>query len=199
MVTIEPVEGVRFGRTTIVAVAGDLLDQGVEAVVLAANRRGVLGALPAPSFIGLRSLGGSPIEREAMARAPLELGTVIVTPAFGLEARGVHAVIHAVVHRSLGEPAQLGDVRRAVVAAVGAAERHRLRSLAVPLFGVDAAAGRGDPARFIGAIVEELVGCLRRATARLDRVVIVCRFDDHSALAATALARAREQSWVPVR
>jgi O-acetyl-ADP-ribose deacetylase (regulator of RNase III) len=34
----------RFGRTTLAAVLGDLLDQPVDAVVIAANQRGVMGA-----------------------------------------------------------------------------------------------------------------------------------------------------------
>ena len=196
MVTIEPVEGIRFGRTAISAVTGDLLDQGVEAIVVAANCRGVMGAVPTG---GLRSLGGSEIEREAMARAPLELGSAVVTGASGLEPRGVRAVVHAVVHRALGEPARLEDIRRAVGAALVAADGRRLRSLAIPLLGVEAAAAQGDPRRFIAAVVDEVVACLRRASLRIDRVVIVCRFADHCDLVADAVARARERSWVRAR
>ena len=196
MVTIQPVEVVRFGRTAITAVTGDLLDQGVEAIVVAANCRGVMGAVPAG---GLRSLGGSEIEREAMAQAPLELGSAIFTRADGLEPRGVRAVVHAVVHRRLSEPARLEDVRRAVGAALIAADGHRVRTLAVPLLGVEATAIRGDPRRFIAAVVDETVACLRRASLRIDRVVIVCRFADHCDLVADAVARARERSWVRAR
>ena len=180
--------GVRFGRTTVVAVAGDLLDQPVEGVVLAANRRGVLSAG------AHRAFGGPEVEREAMAAAPFELGTAVVTGAAALGERGVRAVVHAVVHPALGEPASLDHIRRATAAALAAADRHKLRSLALPLLGVDSgsAAGAGPAA---AAVVDELVGCLRRGVARPERVVVVGRFPDHAALAARAIDRARERLW----
>lgn len=196
MVTTEHA-GVRFGRTTICAVTGDLLDQDVDGIVVAANCRGVMGAASAAGLPGLRSLGGSAIEREAMIAAPLDLGTALVTGAPGLEARGTRAVVHAVVHRALGHPARPEDVRRAVAAAVAAADGHRLRSLALPLIGLDAAGAA--PERAVAVLVDELVGCLRRSSLRLDRVVLVCRFADHADIAAAALARARERSWIRVQ
>ena len=193
MVTTEAVESVRFGRTVIRTTTGDLLDQQAEAIVVAANRRGIMGAVPTA---GLRSFGGSEIEREVMARAPLELGSAVVTGAVGLESRGIRAVVHAVVHRALGEPARVEDVRRAVAAALFAADAHRLRSLALPLLGIEASVMRGDPRAFVNAVVDELVASLRRAPLRIDRVTIVSRFDDHCDLAAATVMRARERSWL---
>src|SRR5688572_2232284 len=67
---------VRFGRTLVVAVLGDPLDQAVEAVVVTANRRGVMGTGIAGA---VRLAGGARIEREAMERAPLPLGSAIAT------------------------------------------------------------------------------------------------------------------------
>ena len=69
----------RFGRTIVAAAVGDVLGQDAEAIVVAANRRGVLGPLATPGISGLRSLGGSEIERQAMALAPLDLGAAILT------------------------------------------------------------------------------------------------------------------------
>lgn len=192
-------DGIRFGRTMVVAVVGDLLDQEVEAVVYPANRRGVMGAIPGAKFMGLRSLGGSEIERAAMARAPLDLGTVLVTGAPGLEERGIRAVIHAVVHRTLGEAPRTEDIRQAVAGVVAALDRNRLRSVAMPLLGVEGAAGKDQPEPLITAIVDELIGGLRRMPARLDRIVIACRFQDHAALVSAAIARARERQWTPLR
>ncbi len=189
----------RFGRTWVLAVVGDLLEQPVEAIVYPANRRGVMGALPGPGFVGFRSLGGSEIEREAMAHAPLDLGTALVTSAPGLEERGISAVIHAVVHRALGEAPRAEDVRRAIAAIVAAIDRDRLHSVAIPLLGVEGAAVRDEPEPVITAIVDELIGCLRRMPARLDLIVIACRFQDHAALVRTALARARERLWAPLQ
>lgn len=191
--------GVRFGRTWVVAVVGDLLEQPVEAIVYPANRRGVMGALPGPGFAGFRSLGGSEIEREAMAQAPLDLGTAVVTRAPGLEQRGISAVIHAVVHRALGEAPRAEDVRRAITAIVAVIDRDRLHSVAIPLLGVEGAAVRDQPEPVIAALVDELIGCLRRLPARLDLIVIACRFQDHATLVRAALVRAHERLWVPLQ
>lgn len=195
VVGAEPLGGVRFGRTAIAGTTGDLLEQGVEAIVVAANRRGLMGAVSTAGLPGLRSFGGSEIEREAMARAPLDLGSALVTGAKGLESRGIRAVVHAVIHPALGQPARVSDVRRAVAAAVVAADGARLRTLALPLLGAEAGFTEVEPDGYVQAVIDELVGCLRRGVIRLERVVIVCRFDDHRELVAEALARARERAW----
>jgi O-acetyl-ADP-ribose deacetylase (regulator of RNase III) len=188
-------EGVRFGRTEVVPVVGDLLAQETEVVVFPANRRGVMGAISTPGIVGLRSLGGSEIERQLMAGAPHELGTAVVTEATGLESNGIRWVVHAVVQRALGEPARVEDVRRAAAAAVVAAAGVRARTLATPLLGVESAAGRADPEPFALAIVDEVVAALRRSTLRFDRVIVACRFQDHCDLVRHQLERARERAW----
>jgi O-acetyl-ADP-ribose deacetylase (regulator of RNase III) len=164
---------------------GDLLGQEAEVIVVAANRRGVLGPLAIPGLSGLRSLGGSEIEREAMSLAPLDLGTAVLTGAFGLEERGIRAVVHAVVHPALGERARIEDVRRAVPAALTAVSKSRLRTLA-------------DVEAMVAAVVDELVGSLRRSIPRLDRLIIVCRFVEHAEAVEAALAKARERVWTRV-
>jgi O-acetyl-ADP-ribose deacetylase (regulator of RNase III) len=185
----------RFGRTVVSVAVGDLLGQEAGAIVVAANRRGVMGPLATPGLSGLRSLGGSEIEREAMALAPFDLGTAVVTGAHGLEQRGVHAVIHAIVHPALGESARVEHVRRAVPAALLAASDSRLRTIAMPLLGVESLATAAEAEAMIAALVDELVRSLRRSVARLDRVTIVCRFSEQAATVESALARARERVW----
>lgn len=189
----------RFGRTVVSVRPGDLLGQEAEAIVVAANRRGVLGPLATPGLTGLRSLGGSEIEREAMAHAPLDLGTAVVTGASGLEERGIKAVVHAVVHPALGERARIEDVRRAVPAILQAASQNRLRNIAMPLLGVESIAAKADVDAMVATLVEELVTSLRRSVPRVDRVTIVCRFTEHGSAVETALARARERVWVQTR
>lgn len=190
---------IRFGRTAVFAVVGDVLSQGADAVVIPANRRGVMGAISTPGLVGLRSLGGSEIEREAMARAPLELGTAIVTGAAGLESRGVEHVIHAAVHRALGESARIEDVRRGVAAALVAADRARVRTLALPPLGVDSGPGRTNPGPYFDVLVEEIVAALRRSTLRLDAVIVACRFPDHAQAIREAFSRSRDRTWTTQR
>lgn len=185
----------RFGRTIIAAALGDLLSQDAEAIVFAANRRGVMGPLASPGLTGLRSLGGSEIERQVMAQAPLDLGTAVATGASGLEERGVRAVIHAVVHPALGERARIDDVRRVVPAVLIAASGCRVRTLAMPLLGVESVAAKADIESVVDTVVIEAVRTLRRSLPRLDRVTIVCRFSEHADAVDRALAQARERVW----
>ncbi len=186
----------RFGRTVVSVAQGDLLSQDAEAIVVAANRRGVLGPLATPGLTGLRSLGGSGIEREAMAHAPLDLGTAVVTGASGLEERGIKAVVHAVVHPALGERARIEHVRRAVPAILLAASRSKVRTLAMPLLGVESLAAKADVDAMVATLVDELVAGLRRSMPRVDRVTIVCRFSEHAAAVESALSKARERVWL---
>jgi O-acetyl-ADP-ribose deacetylase (regulator of RNase III) len=188
----------RFGRTIVAAVVGDVLGQEAEAIVVAANRRGVLGPLATPGISGLRSLGGSEIERQAMAIAPLDLGTALLTAASGLEERGIRGVIHAVIHPALGERARIEHVRRAVPQVLLVASCNRLRSIAMPLLGVESLAARSDVDAMAAALVDELVATLRRSLPRLDRVTIVCRFSEQADTVEIALARARERVWTRV-
>ena len=184
-----------FGRTVVTVAVGDLLAQGAEMIVLPANRRGVLGALATPGLNGLRSLGGSEIEREAMAMAPLDLGTAVLTGAAGLSERGVAAVIHAAVHPSLGERARPEYVRRAVPAILNIASAAPYYALALPLLGVDAAASADDTQTGITTLVNELIAALRRSYPRIDRITLTCRFETQAVLVRQALWHARERSW----
>ena len=184
-----------FGRTLVTVAVGDLLAQGAEMIVLPANRRGVLGPLATPGLNGLRSLGGSEIEREAMAMAPLDLGTAVITGPAGLTQRGVAAVIHAAVHPSLGERARPEYVRRAVPAILNVASAAPYYTLALPLLGVDSTANADDTAAAISTLVNELIAALRRSYPRIDRITIICRFESQALLVRQALFQARERSW----
>jgi O-acetyl-ADP-ribose deacetylase (regulator of RNase III) len=193
MAEAETRQAVRFGRTVVHPAVGDLVDQSVQAIVYAANSRGVMGAGPPGS---VRLAGGQEIEREAMEAAPFDLGTALVTGSGRLVERGIEAVIHAVVAPHLGEAAELPEVRRALAASLRAADTHRYRSLAIPLLGLRSEATVGERADVVEAIVDELVAHLRRGGSRLESVVIVSRFDDDIMMIMDRLARARQRSWM---
>jgi O-acetyl-ADP-ribose deacetylase (regulator of RNase III) len=183
---------VRFGRTVVKAAIGDLIDQAVQAIVYAANSRGVMGAGPAGS---VRQAGGAEIEREAMEAAPLDLGTAIVSGAGRLGERGIEAVVHAVVVPLLGEPAELDDVRRALAAALRLADSRRFHTLGVPLLGLRSEASPSERSETVDALVDELVAHLRRGGSRLELIVLVSRFADDLSMIFDSLLRARQRSW----
>ena len=111
-------------------VQGDIAAQHTDAVVTAANRQlmggggvdGVIHRAAGPELLrAIRAIGGTPT------------GTAVITPAFGLERRGVRFVIHAVgpVWRGgdQGEPGQLAGAYRE---SLRLAAEHGCRTVAFP-------------------------------------------------------------------
>jgi len=184
--------GVRFGRTVVIPSADSLFSHQVDAIVAPANRRGVMGVGTA----GLVRLeGGQDIEREAMAHAPLILGTAVVTTSGKLAARGTRAIIHAVVADVLGSPTREQTIRDATTAVLEAADKARVRSLAMPaLASGKVSSSLDDDAAFL-VMIEELVAYLRRFTSRLDRVVLICHDEREVRALDHALAEARRMWW----
>ncbi len=192
MVDEASARGVRFGRTTVVAVAGDLLDQPVQALVLGGNRRGIMG----PGIgMALRSIAGADIEREVMSQAPLLLGTTVMTGAGRLVERGVDMIFHAIVSEYLGAPPAAPVIRRALQATLQSAETRRVRSLAIASFARATGGRRTRTTEFAEPVVDEIVAHLRRSASRIERIVLVERYSDDVPVAVEVIARARQRSW----
>ncbi|MGI8643453.1 MAG: macro domain-containing protein [Thermomicrobiales bacterium] len=191
----QPVETVhRFGGTIVEVTPGRLAEQPVRALVVSANQRGAMGVGNPRS---VRALAGERVEREAMSRAPLTLGTAVQTGAGNLAERGIGAILHAVVAPAPGYPATLDAVRRATAGALVAADAARLRSLALPILG----GGWGkDQLPFELAasdMIEAIVSYLRRNPSRIERIVIVTDFNDDQALLNRMLVVAYRHQWIP--
>jgi O-acetyl-ADP-ribose deacetylase (regulator of RNase III) len=112
----------------LVVVEGDIAALDVDAVANAANDRLWMGAGVAGA---LKRAGGEEIEREAVAKGPIEVGDAVATGAGRLPARWV---IHAAV---------MGQDLRTSAQAIASATRRTLEvadelgaeSLALPAFG----------------------------------------------------------------
>lgn len=185
--------GVRFGRTILTAVTGDLAAQPVAALVQAANRRGLMGTGLAGS---LRLACGPEVEREAMEQAPLPLGGAIATTAGRLTERGVVLILHAVISNELGGASRPDIIGQAVGAALHLADERRLRSVAMPVIGSGTGPGQVPPATAIATIVAEAVAVIRRSRPRLDRLVFVSRSTEDVATFTDVIALARERLWI---
>lgn len=184
--------GVRFGRTVVVPSADSLFNLGAQAIVSPANRRGVMGV----GVAGLIRLQGGPdIEREAMSHAPLMMGSAIVTGSGKLVGEGTKAIIHAVISDSLGATTREDIVRRATTAALEAADRSRIRTLAMPPLGSGPGSGRFNSDTVLLMMIEEIVAYLRRFTSRLDRIMLVCRDGKEARDLEDALTEARRLWW----
>ncbi len=109
-------------------VEGDIAALEVDAVANAANDRLWMGAGVAGA---LKRAGGTEIEREAMGKGPIALGTAVATGAGALPARWV---LHgAVMGEDLRTDAAL--VERTTTSCLELADELGCRSLALPAFG----------------------------------------------------------------
>jgi O-acetyl-ADP-ribose deacetylase (regulator of RNase III) len=161
----------RFGRTTIAVRAGDLLATPAEALVIPANRRGMMVAGTAGQ---VRLRGGFEIEHELMQQAPLTLGTSVATRSGELDGHGAKLVLHAVVFDDLGGSTRLDLVERALESALASADRHRIRSIAVPAVGAGVGEGRLRRGDVFAITVGVIAAHLRRFASRIDRIELVC-------------------------
>lgn len=193
MPTSDSTSGIRFGRTIIDAVVGELIDQPVQAIIYPANTRGVMGAGSASS---VRLAGGQDVERELMELAPLDLGAAAVSTAGRLQEREIEAVIHAVIVPNLGDTPRQSVVLRALESALVAATKARLHTLALPLLGVRAEAPAEERADHARSLVDVIVSYIRRPDTRIDRILIVTRFEDDLSTVLDALSRARQRLWI---
>jgi O-acetyl-ADP-ribose deacetylase len=109
-------------------VEGDITRLDVDAIANAANDRLWMGAGVAGA---IKNAGGQEIEREAVAKGPIEVGDAVATGAGRLGAR---YVIHgAVMGQDLHTDADL--VRRTTRRCLEVADELGCRSLALPAFG----------------------------------------------------------------
>jgi O-acetyl-ADP-ribose deacetylase len=112
----------------LAVVEGDITALEVDAVANAANDQLWMGAGVAGA---IKRAGGEEIEREAMAKGPIEVGDAVATGAGKLSAR---YVIHgAVMGQDLRTTA--GLVGRTTRRCLEVADELGLRSLALPAFG----------------------------------------------------------------
>jgi O-acetyl-ADP-ribose deacetylase len=109
-------------------VEGDITALGVEAIANAANNRLWMGAGVAGA---IKQAGGEEIEREAVAKGPIEVGEAVATGAGRLKAR--HVIHGAVMGQDLRTNAEL--VAQTTRRCLALADELGCASLALPAFG----------------------------------------------------------------
>jgi O-acetyl-ADP-ribose deacetylase len=107
---------------------GDIAALEVDAVANAANDHLWMGAGVAGA---LKRAGGDEIEREAVAKGPIPLGSAVATGAGRLQAK--HVIHGAVMGQDLQTNADL--VRRTTRSCLEVADELEAQSLALPAFG----------------------------------------------------------------
>jgi hypothetical protein len=87
------------------------------------------------------------------------------------------------------------EIPRALERALDLAADLRIRSIAIPILGVSAEAPPDERINAAQVVVETLVAHLRIRGQRLERGILVSRFEDDRAPLHSLLVRARERLW----
>jgi O-acetyl-ADP-ribose deacetylase (regulator of RNase III) len=133
-----------------VIIAGDLVEQDVDAIINAANNDLVLGGGVAGA---IRTRGGPSIQAECNAHGPVDVGEAAITGAGELPARHV---IHA-ASMALGGRTTASYLRTAMDNAFRLAREHDVRTIAIPAVGTGIAGFPMDECAHI------MADCLHRA------------------------------------
>ncbi len=134
----------------ILIIAGDLVEQDVDAIVNAANNELLLGGGVAGA---IRKRGGPAIQRECDAHGPIEVGQAAITGGGELPARHV---IHA-ASMQLGGLTTIQSLRSSMDHAFRLAREHGVGTIAVPAVGTGIA---GFPIDECARIMRD---CMERA------------------------------------
>ncbi len=146
----------------IEVVQGSLLEVQVDAVVNPANSLGLMGGGVAGV---IKRFGGEQIEKEAVSKAPIPVGSAVLTSAGKLPFKGV---IHAPTMEEPAMETTEEKVRKAVRAVLELADIMGFESIAIPGMGT----GVGRLPKDVSARV--MVGELRGFQAKnLKRVILV--------------------------
>jgi O-acetyl-ADP-ribose deacetylase (regulator of RNase III) len=159
----------RIGAATIGIERGDITDSEVDAIVNAANSTLAMGAGVAGA---IKRKGGVIIEEEAMRQGPVEVGEAVLTTGGNLLA--THVIHAAVMGPDLKTDAD--KIGRATAAILALADKHRIKSLALPALGTGV--GHVPPPVAADAMLKEVVAHLKRGQSSVRRVVFVLYQDD---------------------
>lgn len=136
----------------IVIIAGDLVEQDVDAIVNAANNDLILGGGVAGA---IRARGGDAIQAECTAHGPVKVGEAVITGAGQLPARHV---IHA-ASMALGGRTTNASLKSSMDHALRLAREQGFRTIAIPAVGTGIAGYPMDECAHV------MAGCLSRALA----------------------------------
>jgi O-acetyl-ADP-ribose deacetylase len=157
-------------------VEGNIATLEVDAIANAANDRLWMGAGVAGAIKGA---GGEEIEREAVAKGPIEIGDAVATGAGSLPAK--HVIHGAVMGQDLRTDAEL--VRKTTRRTLEMAEELGARSVALPAFGTGVG---GFPLKECAAIMVDVARS--HEPGSLERVVFAVYGDEAEDAFRSALA-----------
>jgi O-acetyl-ADP-ribose deacetylase len=166
--TMERKLGVQLNGTQLDLIEADITELEVEAVVNAANEKLALGSGVAGA---IRRKGGASIQEECNRIGGTAVGTAVMTGAGKLRAKHV---IHAVGPK-MGEGDEDRKLAAAVRSALALADRHGLKSIALPAISTG---NFGFPLDRCARIVLTEIHRYLQGGTKLQRVVVALNGED---------------------
>jgi len=153
-----------IGTSAIEIIQGDITEQDTEVVVNAANNFLWMGAGVAGA---IKRKGGIEIEKEAVAKGPIEVGEAVITSAGKLK---VKYIIHAAV---MGQDLHTDSekIKRATRSALKLTEEKKFSSISFPALGTGV--GGFSPFHCAKIMIEEAIEFLQQSkSVRLVKFVL---------------------------
>ncbi len=147
---------VHIGGTKVVVEQGDITEQDVDAIAVAANDRLWMGGRLADT---LKQKAGEDVETEAMKQGPLPVGEVAVTSAGELP---IKHILHAVIMGQDLKPTE-ETIGRGVRSLIKKADELGIKTLAMPAFGTGM--GKFPAKQAAKVMVEQLIDGLLSSTS----------------------------------
>ena len=151
---------------TITIEKGDLTKISCDAIVNPANSYGYMGGGVAGA---IKKVGGQNIENEAIGKAPIEVGSAIITSSGNL------ACSHVIHAPTMEEPAMKIDVKNVTLATKAALElgvEHKFKTIAIP--GMGTGVGRVPVEKAADAIIK----VVKKYEDKFDNIFLIDRNDD---------------------
>jgi len=141
-----------IGKTRITVQEGDIVEQNVEAIAIAANDRLWMGGKVAEA---IKRKAGEDIETEAMKQGPAATGQVVITS--GGEMTNLKHIFHIVI---MGQDLRPTDetIRQGTRNLLTRAEELGIKSIAIPAFGTGV--GKFPIEGAAKAIVDQMIDVL---------------------------------------
>ena len=148
----------------ITVMTGDITKLEVDAIVNPANSQLIMGGGVAGAIL---RAGGDQIQKQALRKAPVQIGRAVATTGGKLKAK---YVIHAPTMTRPAMPASLEDVKAATRGALACAQGMSLLSLAFP--GLGTGVGGLDVQDAANVMVEEIKTHIEASTT-IKKIILV--------------------------
>lgn len=142
---------------------GDITKVKCDAIVNPANSFGYMGGGVAGA---IKRVGGVNIEKEAIAKAPIEIGSAIETTAGVLPCK---FVIHAPTMKKPAMRIDAENVKKATYAALKLSEKLKIKSIVIPGMGTGVGGVSADDA------AEAMIAVIRGFEEKFDSIILIDR------------------------